>query len=164
MEWSINANIGAGTYDRGGGVRITGGILRNCTVLFNSAYWGGGVYLTDGGTVVNCIIYSNTAYGFDSMNTNNVGGLYAFPSYYTYCCAPELTTGTGNITNAPLFTLSGVFPYSLANASPCIDAGLNQTWMTNEVDLAGNHRIIFSTVDIGAYESSYNRGVYYLIR
>jgi hypothetical protein len=37
--------------------------------------------------------------------------------------------------------------------SSCRDAGLNETWMANAIDLAGNPRIFHDIVDIGCYEN-----------
>ena len=45
--------------------------------------------------------------------------------------------------------------YRLCGNSPCINAGTNQDWMTNAVDLDGRQRIMQVTVDMGAYESAY---------
>jgi hypothetical protein len=45
--------------------------------------------------------------------------------------------------------------YRLSQGSPCINAGLNQSWMvTNRIDLDGHRRIdVFSRiVDMGCYE------------
>jgi hypothetical protein len=59
-----------------------------------------------------------------------------------------LVTGTGNISVAPSFTNG----YHLAIGSPCINAGINESWMTSAKDLNGNPRIIGGTVDMGCYE------------
>jgi hypothetical protein len=42
--------------------------------------------------------------------------------------------------------------YRLLLDSPCIDAGVNEEWMREAVDLDGNPRIWNGTVDMGAYE------------
>ena len=47
--------------------------------------------------------------------------------------------------------------FSIAEDSPCIDAGRGISWRRNSVDYAGNPRIQGRRVDIGAYE--YNSGV-----
>ena len=44
--------------------------------------------------------------------------------------------------------------YRLLPSSPCIDKGINQDWMLDATDLAGNPRILNGTVDMGAYEFS----------
>lgn len=65
--------------------------------------------------------------------------------------------GSGNnISNVdPLFVNAGAGNYRLQNASPAINTGV-VTLSTADVDLAGNPRVVGSTVDIGAYESSFD--------
>ena len=61
----------------------------------------------------------------------------------------------GNIDADPLFSNDVYYPFSLAEGSPCIDAGtleLPEGLTLPEYDLAGNPRIVGSSVDIGAYE------------
>src|SRR5690606_8016068 len=52
--------------------------------------------------------------------------------------------------------------YSLAAGSPAINGGNNQYWIDhigaltgNETDIVGNPRIIGGSIDMGAYESTY---------
>lgn len=137
-------------------------IMSNCTVVGNSATNnGGGVF---GGTSINSIIYFN-----DAAAGSNWSGV----SSWTNSCT---TTGAvdwaaGNITNDPLFITNGsgyglthaMGNYRLRNNSPCINAGLNQNWMTNGVDLDGRARIRYGTVDMGAYEKI-NEGTTYGFR
>jgi len=64
--------------------------------------------------------------------------------------------GDGNVSDPPLFVDTKAGDYHLLADSPCIDAGVNDDWMWDGVDLDGNPRIFcgkFSkTVDMGAYE------------
>jgi hypothetical protein len=128
----------------GGGInRVT---LYNCTVVGNSAGSGGGGGAAIG-TLYNSIIYFN-----------NSGGNYAYSPSFTNCCtSPSNATGwaVGNITNAPSFVNANAGNYRLSLGSPCINAGLNQSWMaTNRVDLDGYGRIdrYSGIVDMGCYE------------
>ena len=50
--------------------------------------------------------------------------------------------------------------YHLDPNSPCNNAGTNQAWMTNSVDLNSHIRIRYGTVDIGAYETIYDAALY----
>lgn len=89
----------------------------------------------------------------------------------------EIIWGNGIIDTAPMWKGYGDYPYALQEESPCIDAGtplftigLDTPYIQEEggnyylytyegdtiplpsVDLAGNPRIVGSTIDMGAYE------------
>jgi len=79
-----------------------------------------------------------------------------------YSCVIPAVDGTRNITNDPsLVSLDGG-NYRLKDNSPCVNAGLNQSWMPNAVDLDRSKRIDGGTVDIGCYEYQYGVPKYYL--
>jgi hypothetical protein len=150
--------LGHASYGGGG---IYGGTIYNSILGGNSAYYGGGAYqatlnnctLTKnsadnqgGGTCLstlhNCIVYYNDAP--DGINHDGVG-MY-------YCCTTPLPiSGSGNITNEPVFVNLAGGDFHLQTNSPCINSG-NNTYVTGSTDLDGNPRIIGGTVDIGAYE------------
>jgi len=132
-----------------------GDIVENCTFVGNDI----GISLDQAATVavVNCISYSNTV----NWTTNStVGTLVAFTNSCTYPENPGWDAS--NTTNNPLFVDFGsgygtnhvAGNYRLLATSPCINTGTNQDWMTNAVDLDGNNRILFGTVDMGAYEAN----------
>ncbi|MFC1461167.1 right-handed parallel beta-helix repeat-containing protein [Verrucomicrobiota bacterium] len=50
------ANSGGGVY-----IGTNGGTVKNCTIISNSAHYGGGIYCKPGGVVQNCIISYNSA-------------------------------------------------------------------------------------------------------
>jgi len=67
----------------------------------------------------------------------------------------------GCITNAdPQFVNKDTGNWRLKSTSPCINAGINQSWMTGAGDLDGRQRIRYGTVDIGAYETIYEGTIY----
>ncbi|MEI6211677.1 MAG: choice-of-anchor Q domain-containing protein [bacterium] len=151
----------AGGDKAGGGVYLQNGTIESCTIVGNSAIGavgGGGVYRTSGtaGTILNCIVYSNAA-------PNNA----TYKNFFTYtdagitytCTTNPVVAGTGCIPDDPLFFNPDAGDFSLKKTSLCIDAGLNQTWMTGATDLAGNNRLIKGNkagvviVDMGAYET-----------
>ena len=73
-------------------------------------------------------------------------------STLNYCCTTPDPGGTNNITSEPQFVNAAAGDYRLLPSSPCIDRGINQDWMVDATDLAGNPRILNGTVDMGAYE------------
>jgi hypothetical protein len=89
----------------------------------------------------NCIVH----YNFSGDITGNL----SFPNY---CSTPIWhSSGTGIITNEPLFVNVATGDFRLQPGSPCINAGTNG-FAPPGGDIAGNHRIVGGTVDIGAYE------------
>ncbi len=147
----VAGNTAGRTY--GGGVSGDAkSFLYNCTVASNTACTvGGGVYFlnpTDKLQLVNCIIWGNAP---DNVVTN--GGT----STYIYNCSDPILVGDGNIDLNPTFVDTNAANYRLSGSSPCINSGTNYSWMTNaidvrSVDLDGNRRIRYGTVDMGAYE------------
>ena len=131
--------IGEGDEPSGGGAKDS--TLINCTVVSNTGFWGGGVR---GGTMINCIVYGNTA----TNNPNWQDGSF------TNCCTTPLPAGSGNVTSDPQFVDAAAGNYRLAAGSPCINAGDNAA-AAGATDLDGSPRIVFGTVDLGAYEFLY---------
>ena len=128
-------------YGGGGLASCTG---QNVTVVNNSDHSrGGGVYA---GSFENSIVVSNTA----------PDGANFYVSSFAYSCTlPQPGYGAGNIAQHPKFANYAQDVFRLFLTSPCINAGLNQSWMTNDaVDLLGAPRILGATVDMGAYEWS----------
>lgn len=131
---------------RGGIYCNTGSFHGINNTIANNEDWG--VWLYGGNPPVsyltNSIIWGNGV-GFKPEAANLL---------VRYSCAQDSIPGInpdslGNIYNNPMF----IFPddYHLHQNSPCINAGDNES-VTWEVDIAGNPRIVFETVDMGAYE------------
>jgi Lamin Tail Domain/FG-GAP-like repeat/Bacterial Ig-like domain len=128
----------AGSY--GGGAHLS--TLFNCTLVANSAgelAGGGGAAYS---SLTNCIVYYNTT---ASLGPNHYQCTIEFS-----CTTPD-PGGTGNITNDPLFVSLATTNLALAAGSPCINRGNNASAPSGS-DIAGNPRIVFGTVDMGAYE------------
>ncbi len=137
---------GNSALNSGGGVFFDSGssIVINSTICGNSAGVGGGVYFynINSGVVTNSIIYFNTA----ESDTN-----YNYSTRFSYSCSPGLS-GNGNITADPQFVNASAANYHLRPSSPCIDVGINSA-APMPYDLDGKDRIIYGTVDMGAYEN-----------
>jgi hypothetical protein len=171
-----NCTLSGNSAQYGGGAMVSA--LNNCTLTGNSAqYGGGGAYSC---TLNNCILTGNSAPynggGASSCTLNNctLAGNYGSGAYYgtmknciayyntggnysgsltiTYSCTTPLPEGTGSIDSAPLFVnTNGWVNLRLRAGSPCINAGNNAS-VSGSTDLDGNPRIVFDTVDMGAYE------------
>ncbi len=152
---TIEGNLISGNTagDAGGGLYWCYGTVQNNLISGNSAPEGGGLSGCSG-IILNCIIWGNAAAGGSEPSNSALPG---------YSCIQGWTGGgEGNIADDPKF----VDPdgpdddpktyddnnYRLQASSPCIDAGQNQDWMSDAVDLDGNPRIANATVDMGAYE------------
>lgn len=146
--------------------------LNNCLVINNSAFIGGGAY---GGSLNNCTVVSNVASGsgggvagaprfFDEPISTGVSNSIIFfntasnsPNYVTgmtnikYSCTMPLPSGSGNLTNDPMFVNPATGDFHLQSNSPCINSGRN-SYAPMGPDLDGNPRIAGRTVDMGAYE------------
>ena len=152
----------------GGAYRCT---LNNCALTGNSALLGGGAYncvLSNctlsanaagdysssvpagagacGCTLLNCILFLN----MQSDGTGSAVNSDAASSTLIYCCTTTPFAGPGNISGDPLF-VDAPGDLRLQPGAPCINAG-NNAYARVPVDLDGNPRILFGTVDLGAYE------------
>jgi parallel beta-helix repeat protein len=110
--------------------------LNNCTLSGNSASYGGGAFA---GTLNNCIVYYNTA----------PTGANWRAATLSYCCTTPMPSGTGNITNEPMFVATNEL--RLTAGSPCINRGGNAS-VVGTADLDGLPRVAGGVVDMGAYE------------
>ncbi|UCF43350.1 MAG: right-handed parallel beta-helix repeat-containing protein [Planctomycetota bacterium] len=144
--------------------------VTNCTFTGNSASnHGGGIdnLFHSSPTVTNCILWNNTP---DEIFNDEISS-----QTVTYSDVQGGHAGTGNIDADPLFVdpngLDGMIGTPddnprLAPGSPCIDAGDNNSVPADTADLdgdgntaeaipydlAGNPRVAFGVVDMGAYE------------
>jgi hypothetical protein len=156
LEGCIIANNGAEIA--GGGV--FGGAARNCSLLRNSAAFGGGardslLYSCTiagntagrrGGGVIGCTLFNCIVY----HNESGEGANWAL-SDFNYCCSTPAPWGVGNITNDPRFASVPGGRVDLQYASPCLDAG-NNAYIPSSQDLDGLPRIVNGVIDMGAYE------------
>ena len=159
----------------GGGVTYRGAYTPlyffNTTIASNTATGGGaGIFAKQntagtgpGFMACNSIIYSN------SPGNYLAGAAYTETNvWFTNCCiiptnaAGSAVFGPGNITNNPGFADWAGQNFRLAPASPCVNRGFNQDWMTNAVDFDGRTRIRYSTVDIGTYEIIFSGTIFKL--
>ncbi|MBD2751925.1 choice-of-anchor Q domain-containing protein [Spirosoma validum] len=122
--------------------------LVNCSFLGNS-FVGGAIFnmANSNAILANCVLFNN---GGDATFYNQSGGAVAL----SYCLLePEITnfTNAGNnrtTTTSPFVSRSNP---RLSATSPAIDAG-NSGFNTTPTDLAGNPRLVGTSIDLGAYE------------
>ena len=177
-----NNSICGNRADFGGGLYVCNGTVLNNIIADNSARsFGGGVGWCDG-TVINNTIAGNTAgrkgggLGYCRGTIRNCivwgsradeGGELCWSSEPSCSCIEGWTPDVhGNIAEDPQFVDAdgpdddpGTYDdndYRLAEGSPCIDAGGNESWMWDAVDFERRPRILYGTsslrVDMGAYE------------
>lgn len=170
---SIRDNIISGNSagGDGGGLEECNGTIQNNVIVGNSAGDEGGGLDRCWGMIDNCIIWGNTA---TPSVTGTVWAQVMTCPAINYSCIQDWTpgpqgatpNGKGNIADDPRFADPDGLDndpltyedndYRLATGSPCIDAGLNEDWMWEAVDLGGNSRIfpgdLLWRVDMGAYE------------
>ena len=137
----------------GGAISFYGaGLVENCTILgcrsTGTTTGAGGIDVFGSpGTVRNCIVYGcgNDA---GEANINATKGIAV-----EYTATAPLFDGAGNILLAamPKFVDAAGGDYRVT-AGATIDSGLNQSWMADAPDLAGNPRLQNGAVDMGAYE------------
>ncbi len=154
------------TAGRGGGVYMSGvatgnKMLQNCTVIGNTnATHGGGVSIISGANpyLQNCIVWGNT--GPAGGSNVSVEASSTAVSFSNCCTAGGATVAaalvnqysTNNLSVAPGLAAD----YRLAKESPCVNAGVNQSWMREAggVDLDRRQRLdrFSRLVDMGCYE------------
>jgi len=147
---SLLANNSAGddlSTGNGGAIYNTGAsspTLTNVTIANNTAHPNNTIYSTAGFvSIANSIIYGTIS--------------------ATYTQQYSLINGDYNETGSN-YSLTDIFndnangDYTLKYGSAAINAG-NNALNSTTTDLAGNQRIQFTTIDLGAYESPYNNQI-----
>jgi len=148
----LTNNIIAGneTLQEGGGVYASAGslsglIFTNNTITGNTAYHGGGIYLTTFDSIIyvfNNIIWGNTAsVGSDIRISGSLNAAYGYNNDYSGMDGSWDISG-GNIDVDPLFEDPAAGDYHLQALSPCIDAGTNGAPELPTVDFEGDPRMI----------------------
>ncbi|MBQ6137183.1 MAG: hypothetical protein IJI73_07410 [Kiritimatiellae bacterium] len=144
-------------HRNGSGVSAVGGVVESCTIAGNRNYSGdsdaSGLWVKGTGVVLrNNIIWGNTAFDGRVANFEFVDGSLNSASLENNDTKPAFPAGMGGNTSVdPMFVDAGSCDYR-CRYSYCVDAGANQSWMADAVDLDGNARIINGYVDMGCYE------------
>ena len=115
---------------RGGGVYLNGiSAFYNLTIVTNQATaGGGGVWINGSGRLWNSIVMFNSP----SNLAPGMGDIQ-------YSCIAPPPAGTGNFEADPLFVATNDF--HLRAGSPCVDAGTNEVWMSDNQDIDGQRRV-----------------------
>jgi hypothetical protein len=145
-EFSGNSsNTGAGIYNEGAAT------VSDSTFSGNSASTGGGICNFAGTLNLNNDIFANSSSGGDCRRiSGTVNAQYTLIEDGLGCVTG---TNTANLTGDPALNAD----LTLSNLSRAINAGSNALIPSGiTTDLAGNARIQFTTVDMGAYESAFS--------
>ncbi len=145
----------------GGGIYIDGGSALGCVVYNNTSFNGGGICIRKG-NAVNCTVQHNSTRkgtpavvnidewpesGALSGAVNCIGAPDVDNSNFA---APSDFSGIaeGDVRKAALAKAD----WSLVAGSMFIDAGNNTSGIQEATDMAGNPRVMGSSIDVGAYE------------
>ena len=166
-------------WSYGGGIENDGTCIINNSLIVNNSGDGGGIatwWMGASYTVTNSTIANNSPenilLGFSAVGTikNSVisgGAIVLWPGASLDCqysCTDDSIPGEGNIRQNPMFVLPTLVngtggngleaDWHLRWCSPCLNTG-NNALIPNGIttDLDGNPRILYSTVDPGAYET-----------
>jgi hypothetical protein len=156
-----NANTGGGIY------LSHHGLLENATIACNhggsntvsNPQRSGALRandLNDASVIRNTIVWGNTCLQSQVLPPPN--------GSVTYTCWPNGSSGAGNIDTDPQFVDAATNVFGLRDGSPCIDKGINQSWMAQTTDVAGKPRIVKAVVDMGAFEVPLSPGTLILLR
>ncbi len=154
------SNYGGGIYNYYSNISLV-----NLTITNNIAFTAGGGVRCSGDShphLVNCILWNNSP---EEISFNETGEPSSTFIEYSDIEGGESGIVTnynaiihwleGNIEDDPIFTITGNYPFSLQNFSPCVNSGTPDTTGLNlpEIDIIGNPRIYGGRIDMGAYEN-----------
>ena len=134
-----------------GTVRVTGGVLENCTVANNSARRCAGIWVSNAaGRVVNCIVADNETTGAPDPNFPVWAGV---ATSFTNCVSDgvQKINDFCEVVQSP-FVDSVRGDWRLAPGTAAVDTGAPLDWMAGATDIAGNGRIRGVGPDVGCFE------------
>lgn len=147
----------------GGAVYNQSGDLAGIAAFNNSAYDGGGIYLT-GGRLINATVQNNTvrntegganvAGTTDGTVLNSISGTDVKASNFI-----SPTAFAGRATDDAQMAALTTADWRLAPGSEFIDAGTPVDGYTQGTDLAGKPRVSGASIDCGAYEAQGNEKI-----
>ncbi len=165
----ISHNGYEGIYVRNGEVRIEGCVIHNNGEDISFELFAG-IMCYNGRTFVkNCTVADNMRgslqCSYDSIvvveNSILWGGVEetnksaVYPARVFYSNVEGGFAGRGNIFDEPCFVDAANLDYRLSSVSPCIDRGdPDYPTVDGDVDIAGDQRVIYGRVDMGAYEAT----------
>lgn len=155
------------------GITMARGEIVNCTIVSNVDYTAKGE-LNYGDGLFRYTLASVPAATVAVSNTVVLGhyrdicttGTAPVADYNAYANSPDITAGANDVplaADAWPFRRGMKRAYQLPPGSPLIDKGANLDWTKEDVDLAGNSRLVGESVDIGAYEY-YQPGLMLFVR
>lgn len=144
-EWAIDLN--PYFYNS---APVIDNVIANC-VIDNSNYLFNCERPNSGNQLINCIVtnVNQLSSGNSTLNFN-----YLYSDFYNNGFA--VPTGTGNISDNPLFVDESTGNYHLQELSPCIDSGTLLSYVL--VDFDGISRPQGAGYDMGIYEYNDNSG------
>ena len=176
-------NSGGGINVTSGGIEIVNSTISNNTASTASSF-GGGIFFApnSSGKVSNSILWNNTTplnagdNNREELYCQNTGSFFPKPTIaysivrdYTLAGTINVTSGSNIITGNPMFAIAsdgdGIDNtwgtaddgFQVKPGSPALDFGDNTAIPSGiTTDIKGGTRIVNTTVDLGAYEGSYD--------
>lgn len=132
-------------------ITATSGVaaIVNTTIADNGGW--GITNLSGTATVANCIAWGNFLGGMRGCTVD-------------FSDSQEALGGSHNLNQDPDFVWPATNNYRLKRRSLCINAGTNQAWMFEALDLDGGRRIMMGAVDMGPYENPAVFGTSFVVR
>lgn len=156
VNTTLRGGFGSALYKHGLGTVA----LTNCLI---HSFTNHAIHVTTGSVVLaNVTLANNSGWGvtnttnsvvvLNSILWGNASGGITGPVSAGYTCSQEAQAGDWNMVANPLFVDEPAGNFRLRKASPCVNTGLKEDWMSTAFDLDGQPRVIGFKVDRGVYE------------
>lgn len=153
----VVGNVGSEANCDVGGVHVEKGLVRNCTIVGNSAKSAGGLRVGASGNCIDSIVYGNETSSDTTVGAPNwalANGNCKVTNVFSAVALGVNTSGKVLFGN-PFFADLDNGDYRLTASSPAMDSAWGAA--TVGVDLDGKKRVSGPAMDLGCYEYDQDR-------